>query len=217
MNHPLRHRSYQQAEKLHASAGCSDIVVAIVLAAAEYWDTINPQDFCVQSFNPDLIIFGITNRLIWTPAHGFRPDRSYCTKEFQAAYDQIGPLPGSPNHGGALGECAFPMAGGESCGKPKDWWSHKSMHAHMGGKKFCDDSGCHEFQPNKEHIARKLVRRLVGLPDGAERTQICAQLKALRWKDKFCCPTCGSGVIQAAGGNARKCGDCGHVFMVPGF
>lgn len=215
MNTKLRERAYQQAEKLHVTAGCSDIVIAIVLAAAEYWDTIDLMDFCVQSLNPDVIVFGSVNRLIWTPAHGFRPDRGYCSEKFLATYDQIGPLPGSPNHGGAIGECAFPTENG-LCGKPKDWRSHKSMHAHMGGK-FCDDSGCHEYQVSKDVIARKLVKKLTGFKSQNERAQICAQLKALRWKDKFDCPRCGGGVITAMGGGIRQCGDCGNNWTLPGF
>lgn len=44
-------------------------------------------DFCVQSTGGQTVVFGGTNRLIWTARGGFRPDRGYCTERFLALYD----------------------------------------------------------------------------------------------------------------------------------
>lgn len=77
--------------------GLGDLVMlfmSIVEAAAHYWEQSDADDFCVQSFSGEAIVFGGTNRLIWTPAHGFRPDRSYCTPKFYEHALYLGPVPG---------------------------------------------------------------------------------------------------------------------------
>jgi hypothetical protein len=43
-------------------------------------------DFCVQNVGTNAV-FGGTNRLIWHPKHGFRPDRGYCTERFLREFD----------------------------------------------------------------------------------------------------------------------------------
>jgi len=58
------------------------LVYNIIEAAATYFEEC-PEDFCLQNFNGyDCFVFGGTNRLIWTPLRGFKPDPSYCTKQF---------------------------------------------------------------------------------------------------------------------------------------
>lgn len=48
-----------------------------------------PDDFCVQHAEPDVIVFGGTNRLIWSMRRGFRCDPTYCTQRF---LDHAAPL-----------------------------------------------------------------------------------------------------------------------------
>lgn len=43
-------------------------------------------DFCVQSVGMSDVVFGGTNRVIWSVRTGFRMDRSYCTSKFIAAW-----------------------------------------------------------------------------------------------------------------------------------
>ncbi len=43
------------------------------------------EDFCVQSVGA-AVVFGGTNRILWTASAGFRPDVTYCTPRFLAAY-----------------------------------------------------------------------------------------------------------------------------------
>ena len=71
------------------------ILSSLVRAAAVYWDGdgIDKLDFCIQLFGVTAIVFGGTNRLVWTPTHGFNPDRPYCTERFLKRYDELGPLP----------------------------------------------------------------------------------------------------------------------------
>jgi hypothetical protein len=38
-------------------------------------------DFCVQAVG-ECAVFGGTNRLLWSPRKGFRPDQAYCTIKF---------------------------------------------------------------------------------------------------------------------------------------
>lgn len=42
-------------------------------------------DFCVQHVGQN-VVFGGTNRLIWSAKHGWRPDRTSCTERFLAEY-----------------------------------------------------------------------------------------------------------------------------------
>jgi len=69
---------------------------AIFEAAACYWLGLDEDDFCLQSSGGgEMLVFGGTNRLRWTPWQGFQPDRSYCTPSFLANFDRIGPVPGA--------------------------------------------------------------------------------------------------------------------------
>lgn len=47
-----------------------------------------PDDFCLQLANWDVLVFGGTNRLKWTPKHGFYPDRGYCSQKFLDSFDK---------------------------------------------------------------------------------------------------------------------------------
>ncbi len=72
------------------------LIAEIVEAASMYWRGLDPYDFCVQNSSPQLasIVFGSTNRLIWSPFTGFYADRSYCSARFLEQYDRLGPIPG---------------------------------------------------------------------------------------------------------------------------
>jgi hypothetical protein len=52
-----------------------------------------PDDFCVQTIGYQSIVFGGTNRLIWIPEFGFRPDPQYCTESFLRRCASLGDLP----------------------------------------------------------------------------------------------------------------------------
>lgn len=72
------------------------LLYEVVLQAAVYWDApgLDPDDFCVQHVGLDALVFGGRNRLVWSPAYGYRPDRRDCTAAFLARCDALGPLPG---------------------------------------------------------------------------------------------------------------------------
>jgi hypothetical protein len=65
-------------------AGYAEAVAAM---AAEFFDYSRSaiEDFCYQagSLENGVVIFGGTNRLIWSLKHGFRLDESYCTQQFK--------------------------------------------------------------------------------------------------------------------------------------
>ena len=44
-------------------------------------------DFGIQDTSGGVAVFGSTNRLVWSPTQGYRPDRSLCTKRFLGAAD----------------------------------------------------------------------------------------------------------------------------------
>ncbi len=44
------------------------------------------EDFCVQDDLIGRIVFGGTNRVIWSAATGFRMDESYCTERFKKLF-----------------------------------------------------------------------------------------------------------------------------------
>ena len=45
-------------------------------------DCMAENDFCLQYSSYNMIIFGGTNRILWDPVKGFRPDHGYCTADF---------------------------------------------------------------------------------------------------------------------------------------
>jgi hypothetical protein len=90
----LERRIEHAFQSLPGAEHLPGIVIEIIRAAAVYWRGIDPADFCIQSFSPTSIVFGSTNRLVWTPTGGFRPDRSYCTNKFLGNCAALGYLPG---------------------------------------------------------------------------------------------------------------------------
>jgi hypothetical protein len=44
-------------------------------------------DFCIQDVGIN-VIFGGTNRLIWSPRQGFILDKLYCTQQFIKKYEE---------------------------------------------------------------------------------------------------------------------------------
>jgi len=71
------------------------MALSISQAAAVYFDDCL-DDFCVQHVGTATIIFGGGNRLLWTAKAGFYPDKGYCSPEFLARFEKIGPLPSAP-------------------------------------------------------------------------------------------------------------------------
>ena len=86
------HRAFERAERKiddlesnkHDMQG---VVYQIAHAAFDVYEEAGcPNDFCIQSmdgFTTEVpLIFGGTNRLLWTPWKGFVPDVSYCNDGF---------------------------------------------------------------------------------------------------------------------------------------
>ena len=69
------------------------VMFEVVRWAACYWHGVSDDDFCIQSVGETTIVFGGTNRLVWSPSAGYRPDRSYCTQSFLHRWEQLGRLP----------------------------------------------------------------------------------------------------------------------------
>ena len=65
-----------------------DLPELLLEAAAELWEEC-PNDFGIQLINDICIVFGGTNRVIWTFKYGFRIDRPYCTAQFIDHYDKL--------------------------------------------------------------------------------------------------------------------------------
>lgn len=75
---------------LAASAGRgTELLFAFVVDSASRYFEQCPEDFCLQSYSEDVIVFGGTNRVVWSIRRGFRVDRSYCTERFLAHADQL--------------------------------------------------------------------------------------------------------------------------------
>lgn len=60
----------------------SEMLNWIVERAAEFYEEC-PYDFGLQHyFLPEGIVFGGTNRIVWTVLNGFRCDEKYCSERF---------------------------------------------------------------------------------------------------------------------------------------
>jgi hypothetical protein len=57
------------------------VISCLVKQAMGFWEEC-PGDFCVQHVDPNGIIFGGSNRVLWTPCSGFMADESRCTDQF---------------------------------------------------------------------------------------------------------------------------------------
>lgn len=57
--------------------------------AKKFW-AICPYDFCVQYDNfPISIVYGGTNRVVWSPKHGFWVDKPYCSDRFIEHFEKV--------------------------------------------------------------------------------------------------------------------------------
>lgn len=83
---------YEGAEEWRRTSDTLNIFESIVTAASAYF-TECPDDFCIQHIGENRVIFGGTNRLVWSPRFGFEPDKSYCTEKFLHHWETIGTLP----------------------------------------------------------------------------------------------------------------------------
>ena len=73
--------SIEITEQLERDWG--EIVLSIVDEAREIFRECGDEDdFGLQHAAGGGIVFGGTNRLLWTPGGGFRPDASYCSSRF---------------------------------------------------------------------------------------------------------------------------------------
>jgi len=61
--------------------GLEQILYEVYTKAREHFKEC-PGDFCVQHIGETSIVFGSTNRLIWSIHNGFVVDMSYCTETF---------------------------------------------------------------------------------------------------------------------------------------
>lgn len=60
---------------------CEEIGMLIVRAAYDvFCDLGIERDFCVQSVGYNCVVFGGTNRIIWSVRYGFRLDVPYCSE-----------------------------------------------------------------------------------------------------------------------------------------
>ena len=50
-----------------------------------------PSDYCIQYINDSngVIVFGSTNRVVWTPRRGFRLEQSHCSERFIEHYKEL--------------------------------------------------------------------------------------------------------------------------------
>jgi len=59
-----------------------DILKELVIETAKnFWEE-NPEDFCIQFDSFDSIVFGCTNRIIWSIYSGYRLSEMHCTDKF---------------------------------------------------------------------------------------------------------------------------------------
>lgn len=69
------------------TAGEGELCYELARAAASFFECC-PSDFCLQHGTGASFVFGGTNRLVWTPLGGFKPDRPYCTANFLAQFKE---------------------------------------------------------------------------------------------------------------------------------
>ncbi len=79
----------------------ADIGLIVAEEAMEIFENCGAaSDFCIQAVGAISVVFGGTNRLLWTVKGGFRPDEPYCTPRFLAAYRKAY---GTPEESNATG------------------------------------------------------------------------------------------------------------------
>lgn len=47
------------------------------------------EDYCVQNVCSETLVFGGTNRVIWSPKGGYWCDENYCTDRFKERFKEI--------------------------------------------------------------------------------------------------------------------------------
>ena len=84
MMHPNLKKALMAVE---SGINSNDFMSSVVIAASEYWERANCLgDFCIQHVGAgESIVFGGSNRVVWTIRSGFIIDRSYCSSSFLTA------------------------------------------------------------------------------------------------------------------------------------
>lgn len=92
----IKERANQVIKSLEDQGETHDIwwclPYTLISAAAVYFEEC-PEDFCVQNTSDRAVVFGGTNRLIFTHSGGFSADPNYCTEKFLHHYEKLGRLP----------------------------------------------------------------------------------------------------------------------------
>jgi hypothetical protein len=84
------HKLDKIALKILEDRDLPELVLGIVETAFDIFQQCHAEsDFCFQVVSSSVIVFGSNNRLIWSPALGFRPDASYCTPGFLFCFNQL--------------------------------------------------------------------------------------------------------------------------------
>jgi len=65
-----------------------ELIWGVVEGAAMYFKDY-PRDFGIQHSSSNTIVFGGSNRLIWSPVSGYSADRSYCSSLFLMNHDKL--------------------------------------------------------------------------------------------------------------------------------
>lgn len=78
----------RQVEDLIKRIDTNELAEMLVSAAMEYFEEC-PEDLCVQHVGSDYIVFGGSNRLIWRPITGFKPDKAYCSRRFLDHFEEV--------------------------------------------------------------------------------------------------------------------------------
>lgn len=62
---------------------------SVVWQAARFFEEC-PEDFGIQhAFLPEGVVFGGTNRIVWTVRHGFRCEERYCSERFVQHFNEM--------------------------------------------------------------------------------------------------------------------------------
>lgn len=88
----LRLKNEESFQYLAEDLNFDPIILAATVTreAVEYWDGLDPYDFCVQHVGIHSVVFGGSARLFWHPSNGFTPDESYCSQAFLARCRELG-------------------------------------------------------------------------------------------------------------------------------
>ncbi len=64
------------------------LLESIAIGASEYFENC-VDDFCLQFWQGESIIFGGTNRLWWSARRGYTPELEHCTQDFLTHYEAV--------------------------------------------------------------------------------------------------------------------------------